>query len=260
MANFNGAPFRRLPQTELARTVQSLDVDATLSEMYSVECMNWDDEAKRQGFHDSDEFLLAQLLRCDLQLWQPACGLGKCLALAGESSVKAGGRGPYAFKETCMDALRRIMQSSVFRSMWNDNALKLSGTDRLDAASALLELAHFRSKPETEEPACSAMSPTRFTEPRDAVRRDNGPTTSASLSAGCSADHDLKRPLEGQEMRERQSKRIRRWTNFFDPSVPVCNLSDCSNDRRNTSSKSFSVGDVVSCKVMRSLMNNYVAF
>ena len=109
-ATFNGKPFQRLTPEELVSTVQSLDADATLSALYSVQ-RNWKEEAKRHGFSTEPDFLLAQLLQCELQLWRPAGGrAGRCLALAGESAVKQGGNGPYALKDTCVDALRRIMQ------------------------------------------------------------------------------------------------------------------------------------------------------
>lgn len=108
-ATFNGKPFQRLTQEELASTVKSLDADATLSALYSVQ-HDWKEEAKRHGFSTEPDFLLAQLLHCELQLWRPAGRVGRCLALAGESAVKQGGNGPYALKDTCLDALRRIIQ------------------------------------------------------------------------------------------------------------------------------------------------------
>lgn len=85
-----------------------------------------------------------------MQLFQPLLQGGRCLAIANESGGNQGKPAPFALKDTCLEALVRIMQKDnhVFRALWKSKAVRVSKKSRInpavtssdDAASALLEL------------------------------------------------------------------------------------------------------------------------
>jgi len=135
---------------ELRCTVKRLDVDRTLNALYyGIEDCNfdWGKFANGRGCSKAD-FLQEQLDRCELQLFQPLQG-GKCLAIANESGGNSGQPAPFALKDTCLEALIRIMQKdSPFRALFKGKAVRVRILEKsspvsassYDAASALLEL------------------------------------------------------------------------------------------------------------------------
>lgn len=124
-----------------------------------------------------------------------------------------------------------FQQSSVFLSVFHEKAdrLKAQEPDKssLDVANALLELSCFRSTKETEILANpSAIRPGCVAEPGD------------------SADEPRPSPTLSTHHEERQSKRTRRGTDFFDPTFPATTVSSDSSKTAKVP-RSFSVGDMV---------------